>query len=139
MADITARKTDIGPPHYGQFLPPVIKANYGRWKYHEIPRPGVLVVAAAEVHAVVQRAVRRDQHQAHALVGARPPDQLRRHAGGIDELHARGFRVRPLGAVQVDLCTRHIALATGKPFPQDADDGAHQRFASAVVEALMPG
>jgi sulfite reductase beta subunit len=46
MADIAKRKTDIGPPHYEQFLPPVIKANYGTWKYHEIPRPGVLVHVA---------------------------------------------------------------------------------------------
>jgi len=46
MADITPRKTDIGPPHYGQFLPPIIAANYGKWKYHEIPRPGVLVHTA---------------------------------------------------------------------------------------------
>ncbi|MHC4942199.1 MAG: dissimilatory-type sulfite reductase subunit beta [Planctomycetota bacterium] len=40
MAD---RKTDIGPPHYEQFLPPIIKKNYGQWKYHEIVRPGVMV------------------------------------------------------------------------------------------------
>jgi len=46
MADTTTRKTDIGPPHYEQFLPPVIKANYGKWRYHEIPRPGVLVHVA---------------------------------------------------------------------------------------------
>lgn len=37
------RKTDIGPPHYGQFLHPVIKANYGKWLYHEILEPGVLL------------------------------------------------------------------------------------------------
>jgi dissimilatory sulfite reductase beta subunit len=37
------RKTDIGPPHYEQFLPPVIKANYGKWKYHENLKPGVLM------------------------------------------------------------------------------------------------
>lgn len=37
------RVTDIGPPHYEQFLPPIIKSNYGKWKYHENPRPGVLV------------------------------------------------------------------------------------------------
>ncbi|RME21458.1 MAG: dissimilatory-type sulfite reductase subunit beta [Deltaproteobacteria bacterium] len=42
MADVKKRKTDIGPPHYEQFLPPVIKKNYGKWKYHEIVRPGVL-------------------------------------------------------------------------------------------------
>jgi len=40
MAD---RKTDIGPPNYEQFLPPVIKANYGKWKYHEVVKPGVMV------------------------------------------------------------------------------------------------
>jgi sulfite reductase beta subunit len=37
------RITDIGPPNYEQFLPPVIKENYGKWKYHEILEPGVLV------------------------------------------------------------------------------------------------
>jgi sulfite reductase beta subunit len=35
-------KIDAGPPDYKEMLPPVIKDNYGRWKYHEIPRPGVL-------------------------------------------------------------------------------------------------
>ncbi|MBI2906734.1 MAG: dissimilatory-type sulfite reductase subunit beta [Chloroflexi bacterium] len=34
--------TDIGPPSYQSMLPPVIKDNYGRWRYHEILRPGVL-------------------------------------------------------------------------------------------------
>jgi sulfite reductase beta subunit len=43
---VPERKTDIGPPHYQKFLPPVVKANYGRWRYHEIPRPGVLVHVA---------------------------------------------------------------------------------------------
>jgi sulfite reductase beta subunit len=37
------RITDIGPPHYDKFLPPIIKENYGKWKYHEIPKPGVLM------------------------------------------------------------------------------------------------
>ena len=37
------RITDIGPPHYEKHLPPIIKENYGKWKYHEIPRPGVLL------------------------------------------------------------------------------------------------
>jgi len=37
------RITDIGPPNYKQFLPPIIKENYGKWKYHEIPKPGVLL------------------------------------------------------------------------------------------------
>ena len=40
------RKTDIGPPHYSKFLPPIVKENYGKWRYHESPRPGVLVHVA---------------------------------------------------------------------------------------------
>src|SRR3989339_722753 len=44
--EVLQRKTDIGPPHYSKFLPPIIKENYGKWKYHEIPRPGVLMHVA---------------------------------------------------------------------------------------------
>ena len=40
------RITDIGPPDYHNFLPPVIKKNYGQWKYHDILEPGVLVHVA---------------------------------------------------------------------------------------------
>ena len=40
---VTDRKTDIGPPNYERFLPPVIKNNYGKWKYHEVLKPGVMV------------------------------------------------------------------------------------------------
>jgi len=39
-------KTDIGPPSYKNFLPPVIQKNYGKWKYHEIVKPGVLLHVA---------------------------------------------------------------------------------------------
>ena len=39
----TERKTDIGPPHYERFLPPVVRANYGKWDHHEIVEPGVMV------------------------------------------------------------------------------------------------
>jgi dissimilatory sulfite reductase beta subunit len=39
-------KTDIGPPDFRNFLPPVISKNYGQWKYHENPQPGVLVHTA---------------------------------------------------------------------------------------------
>ncbi len=49
------RITDIGPPDYKNFLPPVIKENYGKWKYHEILRPGVLVHVSetgAELYSV---------------------------------------------------------------------------------------
>lgn len=40
---IPQRKTDVGPPHYKQFLPPVIQKNYGKWKYHEVINPGTMV------------------------------------------------------------------------------------------------
>jgi sulfite reductase beta subunit len=40
------RRTDIGPPDFHEFLPPVIKKNYGQWKYHEILKPGVMVHVA---------------------------------------------------------------------------------------------
>lgn len=46
MAEPAKRITDIGPPHYEQFLPPLIKKNYGKWKYHEYGRPGVLIHTA---------------------------------------------------------------------------------------------
>ncbi len=46
MAVAKDRITDIGPPHYEKFLHPIIKKNYGQWKYHEIVKPGVMVHVA---------------------------------------------------------------------------------------------
>ena len=49
------RITDLGPPHYEHFLPPVIKENKGKWLYHEILQPGVLMhksETGAEVYTV---------------------------------------------------------------------------------------
>lgn len=49
------RITDIGPPRYDRFFPPVVKENYGKWKYHEILRPGVLMHVSetgAELYSV---------------------------------------------------------------------------------------
>jgi len=46
MAELPERQTDIGPPHYKKFLPPIIQKNYGAWKYHEIVKPGVMVHVA---------------------------------------------------------------------------------------------
>jgi sulfite reductase beta subunit len=40
------RDTDIGPPHFGDFLPPVIKKNYGDWAYHEELDGGTMVHVA---------------------------------------------------------------------------------------------
>ena len=37
------RVTDIGPRHFWQYFPPVIQKNYGKWAYHEVLEPGVLV------------------------------------------------------------------------------------------------
>jgi sulfite reductase beta subunit len=52
---VVEAKLDIGPPHYEQFLPDVIKQNYGQWKYHEILKPGVMVHVSnsgAEIYTV---------------------------------------------------------------------------------------
>ena len=35
-------RTDFGPPDYHTMLPPVIQKNYGKWKYHERVKPGLL-------------------------------------------------------------------------------------------------
>jgi len=35
-------KTDIGPPNFREMIPEVIRNNYGKWKYHEILKAGVL-------------------------------------------------------------------------------------------------
>ncbi|BBO70245.1 sulfite reductase, dissimilatory-type subunit beta [Desulfosarcina alkanivorans] len=40
------RITDIGPQKYDKFYPPVIAKNKGKWLYHEIIKPGVLVHVA---------------------------------------------------------------------------------------------
>jgi len=40
------RITDIGPRKYDEFYPEVIKNNKGKWLYHEILEPGVLVHVA---------------------------------------------------------------------------------------------
>ncbi len=37
------RISDLGPPYYENFFPPVIKANKGKWLWHEIIQPGVLM------------------------------------------------------------------------------------------------
>ncbi len=52
---MSERITDIGPPHFSKFLPPVIKDNFGKWKYHTIPEPGVLLhvsESGAELYTV---------------------------------------------------------------------------------------
>ncbi len=40
------RRTDIGPPHFKDYLPPVIQKNYGDWAHHEILSGGVMVHVA---------------------------------------------------------------------------------------------
>ncbi len=37
------RMSDIGPRKYDEFYPPIIAKNKGKWLYHEILEPGVLV------------------------------------------------------------------------------------------------
>lgn len=33
---------DFGPPDYKEMLPPTLKKNYGKWKYHEMVKPGII-------------------------------------------------------------------------------------------------
>ena len=40
------RISDIGPKKYDEFYPPVIAANKGKWLYHDVIKPGVLVHVA---------------------------------------------------------------------------------------------
>ena len=46
MSEAKERLTDIGPPHYEKYLPPIVKKNYGKWKRHEILKPGIMVHTA---------------------------------------------------------------------------------------------
>ena len=49
------RITDIGPHKYNEYFPPVIADNFGKWVYHEILEPGVLLHVAesgAKVYSV---------------------------------------------------------------------------------------
>ncbi len=43
---MAGRITDIGPRKYDEFYPPVIAKNKGKWLYHEIVEPGVLMHVA---------------------------------------------------------------------------------------------
>jgi sulfite reductase beta subunit len=43
MADMAERITDIGPPKYDEMWPQIVKDNYGKWLYHDILEPGVMV------------------------------------------------------------------------------------------------
>ena len=40
------RISDIGPHKYDDYFPPMIKKNFGKWLYHEILEPGVLMHVA---------------------------------------------------------------------------------------------
>ena len=40
------RITDIGPHKYDSMFPPVIAKNFGKWQYHEILEPGLLMHVA---------------------------------------------------------------------------------------------
>ncbi len=53
------RLTDLGPRHFWQYFPPVIQKNYGKWKYHEILEPGVLVHVSETGDKVFTVRVRR--------------------------------------------------------------------------------
>jgi dissimilatory sulfite reductase beta subunit len=78
------RITDIGPRKYDEFYPPVIAKNKGKWLYHEIPAPGVLVHVAESGDEVYTVRVRRrppDEHQPH-------PRNLRNRRQALRRLRA---------------------------------------------------
>ena len=55
------RISDLGPLYYEQFFPAVIKENKGKWLWHEIIQPGVLMhksETGAEVYTVRAGGVR---------------------------------------------------------------------------------
>lgn len=52
---MTDRISDIGPRKYDEFYPPVIAKNKGKWDYHEIIEPGILMhkgLSGDEVYTV---------------------------------------------------------------------------------------
>jgi sulfite reductase beta subunit len=42
ISERTWKTIESGPYDYQDALHPVVKKNYGKWQYHEMPRPGVL-------------------------------------------------------------------------------------------------
>ena len=48
------RITDIGPQHYSKFLPPVIARNKGKWLWHEIIEPGILMHKAESEDEIIE-------------------------------------------------------------------------------------
>ena len=46
MGQEDKRITDVGVPNYEDYLPPIIKNNYGKWLYHEVIKPGILMHVA---------------------------------------------------------------------------------------------
>lgn len=39
---LTIDELDFGPPDYREMLSPTVRKNYGKWKYHELLKPGIL-------------------------------------------------------------------------------------------------
>ena len=63
------RISDIGPKKYDLFYPPVIAKNKGKWLYHEILKPGVLVHVSETGDEVYHGSLRRrpaHEHHAHS-------------------------------------------------------------------------
>ena len=42
-AERTWKTVESGPHTYKDALHPVVAKNYGKWKYHELLKPGVMV------------------------------------------------------------------------------------------------
>ena len=77
------RKTDIGPPHYEQFLPPTVKANYGKWKYHENHQAG-------RPHAR-RRDRRQDLHRQGRVLAAYQHREDKRITANLADKYCDGY------------------------------------------------
>ena len=72
MADMR-EPIETGCPDPFQYMHPVMRKNFGMWKYHEHPRPGVLGVSFAirfqtrRLHHVFATSIRGLRYRTHSF------------------------------------------------------------------------
>ena len=114
------RITDIGPPNYEKFLPPVIKRNYGQWKYHETLAPGVLchVAESGEKLYTVRAGLAAPAERPHHPPLRRPGGQVLRRLSAFHQPQQRGISARR--------CRQYRAAEEG-PARRRLSGGRHQQ------------
>ncbi|MEG6504290.1 dissimilatory-type sulfite reductase subunit beta [Nitratidesulfovibrio sp. D1] len=115
------RITDIGPRKHDSFFPPFIAKNFGKWLYHEILEPGVLMHAAESGDKVYT--VRVGAARLMSITHIREMcDIADKHCGGFLRFTTRNnveFMVDTeagLKALKEDLASRKFAGGSNK-FP----------------------